>query len=196
MFWNAYSRHSHTLLTTSFLCFPTVMSGFTTGAAMSIGLSQVKNAFGFQAQSTIPQQGEIECPYCSWSLVHHLALIHCSSPCIWVTSTHLIDSISIHSVPPHFTLSYSSFLLFYSSSLRHFNFIHLSNCPSVCPYCRILYVIVVLTICRWIVLPVKLACLWVRHIEHILSLYSRLQCIHCSDYLPSLLHCRNARIWK
>ena len=42
----------------------TVMSGFTTGAAMSIGLSQIKNAFGFYIPKggIIPQQG-------SWSTV-------------------------------------------------------------------------------------------------------------------------------
>lgn len=37
------------------------MSGFTTGAAMSIGLSQLKNAFGFKAPGVIvPQQGRVK----------------------------------------------------------------------------------------------------------------------------------------
>ena len=35
-----------------------VISGFTSGAAMSIGLSQLKNAFGFIV-STVPQQGQV-----------------------------------------------------------------------------------------------------------------------------------------
>ena len=35
------------------------MSGFTTGASMSIGLSQVKNVFGFAVPAPlyVPQQG-------------------------------------------------------------------------------------------------------------------------------------------
>lgn len=57
--------------------FLPVMSGFTTGAAMSIGLSQIKNAFGFlpPLPKTVPQQGVCVFSVCACTCIVCMCVI-------------------------------------------------------------------------------------------------------------------------
>ena len=76
------------------------MSGFTTGAAMSIGLSQLKNAFGFLTPKPliVPQQGLSISEWMSLSLSLPLFHSHYFNVCfiyisiLWLDIVFLFDS--------------------------------------------------------------------------------------------------------